>query len=343
MRVWTTVAGCGILLSGCGPAAFSDRPARLHFADPKDATPAAVPGDSALVAAGETQRATVDKARERAAVLRLNTEDAVLDYYHRLDAEDERRRFRDVVIWKQLRADDKSFGDFTRRLQSDRAVANLSGDGGVIFLNGLAAMTGTAADKAALSVLSAMLISSRGSVDRELFLAQTMSALLTRMTAARKEALLPILEGIRQSDASYPLDRALRDLLAYADAGSLLSAVRAVATDAGVANRAAGQAVAEEVRTSAFLSSLDAREAVSDRVDALKGQQLIALAFAVEHLRAALPADVQEELRLSDPGAERFKDAERARTYLQRWLADDSAAGGAEWVEAVALAEKAKP
>jgi hypothetical protein len=351
VRVLVTIVGCGALLSGCGQATFGDRPATLHFADPKQmkqgparrADAAEGAGKPALVDGRPRSSADQTTALTRAEVLKLNTEDVVLEYYYGLQTEEDRRAFRDLIIWRQLRADDKSFGDFTRKLQSDRALANLSGDGGVIFLNGLAAMTGTAADKAALSILSAMLISSRGSVDRELFYAQTMSALLTRMAAARKEASVPILNGIGQSDAAYPLDRALRDLFTYADAGSLLSALRAITTDAGVADRKAEAAVVTEVRDESFLSSLDAREKAFDRVAVLNRTQLIGLVGALESYRAGRPAPIRAKLFEADEEGLRFSNEKRAKFFLNTWLNEDPSAGGPDWIKALDQVEKATP
>lgn len=325
MRGKTYATGLAALLAGCAPGTFNDRPATLHFATPPKVSPAPAPD-----------------AEPKPDGLSL-TEAGTIRYYRQLATPEKRRSYRDTIVWQQLAADDDSFNAFVRNVRSDRALMNMSADGGVIFLNGLAAVTGTAGEKAALSTLSAGLLSSRGSVDKELFNLETMSALLARMKAARKQALVPIRAGLAKLDAAYPLEQALVDLRAYADAGSLLSTIAAITNDAGVATEAAEQQIVREVRKESFLNSLPAREAASDRIDKLTGNQLTALAFALEPQRKGLSSDLQDELQRVDPSDARFRDAARAKIFFDTWLADDASAGGAEWDAAITLAEKAKP
>lgn len=320
--------GWALSLVGCAPSTFSDRPATLHFAPALKVSPASSAG------------AEIDP-NATSSGLSL-TETGSIQYYRRLKTRDERRNYRDSIVWQQLAADDDNFNIFVRNVRSDRALMNMSADGGVIFLNGLAAVTGTAGEKAALSTLSAGLLGSRGSVDKELFNLETMSAIIARMKAARKQALVPIRAGLARGDGVYPLEQALVDLRSYADAGSLLSTIAAITNDAGVATETAEQEIAHEVRGEAFLNSLPAREAISERMEQLKGNQLTALAFALEPQRRGLPADLQDELKRVDPSEARFRDAARAKIFFDTWLADDESAGGAEWDEAVTLAEKAK-
>ncbi len=316
MRKASLSLAAAVLATGCAPSTFTDRPATLHFDKP--------------------DRKLIDPDEPR-------SEEAVVRRYRALKGLDERRSYRDSIVWRQLAADDDDFNTFVRRVRSDRALMNMSSDGAVIFLNGLAAVTGTAGEKAALSTLSAGLLSSRGSVDRELFNLETMSAVLARMKAARVQALVPIRLGLRKSDTDYPLEQALVDLRVYADAGSLLSTLATITNDAGQATQQAEKEIAPQIRDEAFVNSMDARETLMARVEALKGNQLTALAFAVERYRSTLAPEVQEELARTDPSDARFRDATRARAYLITWLLDDPGAGGPEWQEAVTLAEKAKP
>jgi hypothetical protein len=311
MQVRIFTLGSLLALGACAPNTFTDRPARLDFL--KSNTSA------------------------------LGSEEDTKEKYRGLSSPEQRRAYRDRIVWTLIGADDDSFNAFVRRVRSDRALMNMSSDGGVIFLNGLAATLGTAAEKAALSTLSAGLLSSRGSVDKQLFNMEAMSALLARMKAARIAALVPIRTGLRQADQAYPLEQALVDLRAYADAGSLLSTITAITDDAGALVEQSRDAIKPQIRGEAYFSSLEARETLAARIDGLSGNQLTALVFALERYRVMLPPDLIDELRLTDPSDARFRDPVRAKSFIETWLVDGTDAGGPEWSEAVTLAEKAKP
>ncbi|MEH3045961.1 hypothetical protein [Sphingomonas adhaesiva] len=253
------------------------------------------------------------------------------------------RQYRDSIIWRVIAKDDDSFYTFVREVRSDRALMNMSADGAVIFLNGLAAVTGTAGEKAALAVLSGGVLAGKGSVDRQLFNQETMTALLARMKAARLAALVPIKRGLTLSADAYPLEQALVDMRGYAAAGSLLATIEAITTDAGRTAEKAENEIEVEARGVAFIDSLDQRDAVSKRVVALKGKQLTFLAIRMDGSIASAPEVVRQRLDRFDSLNYRYTDPDIALGYLTRWLADDAGAGGSEWQEAVTAAEKVTP
>lgn len=311
-RLWIVVLA--VSLMGCGANSFTDRPARLSFRPEKQGV--------------------------------AQTEEEVLTtYYGTLPAGMTRQSYRDKIVRRQIALDDDSFNEFVRTVRSDRALMNMSADGGAIFLNGLGAVTGTAGEKAALAVLSGGLLSSKGSVDRHLFNQEAMSALLSRMKAARLAALVPIQRGLAESDQRYPLDQALIDLRAYANAGSLLATIEAISNDAGEVAAQARKDFVEVQRDVVYRDSLDQRDALTARLKALSGNQLTSLAAAMEVPRVRRSLPLQKEIADADIRNHRFQDPARAADFLLYWLgADDGTpAEMAEWNTAITAAEKAKP
>ncbi len=214
-------------------------------------------------------------------------------------------------------ADDERFGIFVRAIRSDRALMNMSGDGGAIILNGIAAVTGTAGEKAALSALSGGLLAAKGSVDRELFNLEAMSALLARMRAAREAARVPIFKGVESNTADYPLEKALVDLRAYAEAGSLLATIDAIKIDAG---KVVQEAQAEITRDKTYRDSLDRRDALGARLLALSDAKILKLANNMDRYRTTRSKAVQQSLDGIDNGYRRFVSGANAKIYMQQWL-----------------------
>jgi hypothetical protein len=324
--------GLSTTLAGCGANSFTDRQGALHFpAPPSEKTTKGKGVATPTLAAEKSEPDTI------AAFNKPVGSDATVR--NGLD----RETYRNSVIWRQIAADDDSFHQFVRALRADRALMNMSADGGAIVLNGLGAVLGTAAEKAALATLSAGLLAARGSVDRELFNLETMSALLARMKAARLAALVPLRRGMTLSAAQYPLEQALVDLRAYARAGSLLATIEAVSEDAGVVAVKAEAQVAVIERDTVFRDSRAAVTALSTRVATLSDKQALALAFAMERAVAERDGDVQSLLNQRDPAATRFVRGDNARQFLLFWLQYDRATAGElqEWESAVTLAEKA--
>jgi hypothetical protein len=322
MRASWIVAGCAVFLSGCEHRVFRDRPATLHF------DPITKPGEPAPPV--DPEQSAVDNFYSKAAKDR---------------GELTPRDYRNKVAWQQIRRDEDSFNRFADEVRSDQALMNLTADGGVTMLSALGALTGTAGEKAALAVLSGTLLSAKGSINQQMFNLQTMTALLTRMEAARREAFVPIKRGLSLSAEAYTIDEALFDLRRYVRAGSLSSTLRTLSTDAGKTEAKADEEVETIVQGTVYRDTLATREELMDRADALKGQQYVALAFALEPYRGARDAALIEDLRAKDPDDSRFHDPVRARSFLLHWLVRDAGTPAEmdEWSRAISTAEKGKP
>lgn len=166
----------------------------------------------------------------------LETEEALLERYDGTDADRGglgRTAYRDKVIRRYLANDEDTFNEFVRSLRTQRAGLNLASDGALIALNGISAVTGGAKTKSALAAISGGIIGVRNSIDKELFDLEAVSAIISKMRAARLTVKVAITAGMAKPDSQYTLEEALIDLRAYAAAGTLTSRWAGVQEDAG--------------------------------------------------------------------------------------------------------------
>jgi hypothetical protein len=150
---------------------------------------------------------------------------------------------RNEIIFARMRAYDIAFADFEKRLYGDGNAVTLGSDLVGLVLAGLTATTGTAATKSALGAASAGVIGANTAINKDLYYQKTVPALLAQMQAERLQAKLPIVDGIKLSDAEYPLILAYIDLDAYKNAGSIPAAINAINKETGNAKDRAIEAL----------------------------------------------------------------------------------------------------
>jgi hypothetical protein len=169
----------------------------------------------------------------------------IVEYDLLTDAQ-QRRQMRDAVVWGRVSAYDAKFRQFRKKLASEANGTNVGSDVATLILSGVGATSGTAATKSALAAATNVVTGTKGSLSKNLFYEKTLPALFTQMDAGRAKILARITKGLSAPDAEYPLQLALVDLSAYADAGSIPGAI------AGVTEQAAVEKAAAEVDVSAF-------------------------------------------------------------------------------------------
>jgi len=165
------------------------------------------------------------------------------EYFALATTADTRALKRNEIVFARLRGYDIAFADFERRLYGDANAVTLGSDLVGLVLAGLTATTGNAATKSALGAASAGVIGAKSAIDKDLYYQKTIPALLAQMEADRLTAKLPIVAGLKLSDADYPLMQAYIDLDAYKNAGSIPAAINAVNKDAGNAKDIAQDAL----------------------------------------------------------------------------------------------------
>jgi hypothetical protein len=298
------------LVGGCasGANALMDRPATLKYRDP--------PTRSAA-----------------------ETELAAIQAYHG-DASQRQgmsqREYRDSIIYRQLAADDDDFGQFVRNLRSDKAKGNIATDIAVLALNGISAVTGGAQTKATLAVISGGLIGAKGSIDKELFNLEALSAIVSRMKAARLKALVPIKTGLNQDTTDYSLEQALFDLRGYANAGTLSGALSAITNDAGEEAEDAAEDIRTLTRTADFRDAQPQKDTLRPRVKALSNDQTLALAFVMQSHLAERSDSLQRLVNSVSLQERRLQTPASARHFLLFWLQNEEGAGQLQqWADAL--------
>jgi hypothetical protein len=136
-----------------------------------------------------------------------------------------KQAIRDDVVLTRMHIYDMEFTLFARELSGGNNTISLGGDLTALALNGLGATTGSSATKAALAAASGGIIAANGAVNKDLFYQKTIPAIVTQMEADREKVEAVIFAGLKQPDDKYPLQRAVIDLDALNNAGSINGAV----------------------------------------------------------------------------------------------------------------------
>lgn len=123
--------------------------------------------------------------------------------------------------------------EFIKKFSVSKAQLDSALDIATIGVDLATTLAGGAAIKAILGAVSGGLTSSRISIDKNFFQQKTVPVLITAMNAQRKEALIPILTGMKKSLKDYRLAEAVSDLHAYYNAGTFIGALQAIQKDSG--------------------------------------------------------------------------------------------------------------
>lgn len=164
-----------------------------------------------------------------------NSEDA----YNAATDITQRRKIRDDIVLHRLKAYQIEFDEFEKSLNTYGNTITTGSDLVVLALSGIAATTGNASTKSALSAASGGIIGAQGDINKDLFFQKTMPALLAQMEANRAKAEVAIYSGLTKDDNGYPLVQADSDLELLKQAGSIPGAINVITQQAGNANDSA--------------------------------------------------------------------------------------------------------
>lgn len=146
---------------------------------------------------------------------------------------------RSEIVQKRLTLINLSYNHFIADVSINRQAMDLSTDLADLGVDLAATVSGAAAVKTALSAISAGITGTQASLHKNIYLDRTVGAIIASMNARRKEALLPILEGMNRSIDEYPLAQALVDLDNYYLAGTFLGGLEGIQRRAAEAELAA--------------------------------------------------------------------------------------------------------
>jgi hypothetical protein len=165
------------------------------------------------------------------------------DYYKpdiltKYSAAQDKRAFRDEVVYARIRAIDLRFGEFQQKLSKEGNWTNLGLDMTVLALSGAGTIVADAGTKGTLAALSGGFTGTKSAVDKTLFFNKTLPVILSQMEAKRTDALAKLLNNLNLDVDRYPLVAALTDLDKYYEAGTIPGALVSLTA-------ASGQAVSE--------------------------------------------------------------------------------------------------
>lgn len=146
-------------------------------------------------------------------------------------SEGERMRIRNEIVHRLMAETDDNFLIWSQRVFGARIAGNTLGDATTGILSTIAVGSGAAAAKS-LGVAIASISGVRIATDKNLFMEQNASALYSKMKEQRAIVAVQVEQYLDLGTTKYPLNKALRDVERYYEAGTLGTASSRLASDA---------------------------------------------------------------------------------------------------------------
>jgi hypothetical protein len=207
---------------------------------------------------------------------------------------DEAKTERNQIVYRVLAQLDAAYGQFEITLTTSRAGYDTAGAAANLGLTAAATVVGATDVKEILTATSTAFQGTQISFDKNFFAQQTTQALISQMRASRKTLQAQVIQSLTTKDAiSYPLEAAWTDIIGYYYAGTLPSALVAVASKAGSDDVKADQTLVDAKALTAFtpaqaLSAITIRSAYTQLSQQLKSSDTAAA--ATESLKKILTA-----------------------------------------------------
>ncbi len=146
---------------------------------------------------------------------------------------------RNELIAGRLALYDLEYIRFIGRYRLSRAEQSTAFDAVALGVGFATTITHGERVKTILGAVTTALTGARSSYEKNFYDDKTAAALVAQMTAERKMALIPIVQGVKASIEEYPLTLAVIDLTGYQLAGTIDGALSGVQKDAVVKDAAA--------------------------------------------------------------------------------------------------------
>jgi len=224
----------------------------------------------------------------------------------------EKRAIRNEIVNGRVAFFDISYNLFKQALHREGVLTSIGTDVTTIGLGAAGALTSGGTSQI-LSAISAGVVGSKESIDKNAYFDKTMPALLIEMDAARKSVLALIKTGLATGIDIYPLEAALIDLENYYAAGTIPGAIAGIVEASGEKS-AEANAILIATREKSFFE-----EPRQKRIDVLLG--LIAAlsdpaAIALQTNPPSTTPEIERVVALRDPTGLRFTDGAAARSLL---------------------------
>ena len=166
-----------------------------------------------------------------------------IERYYKATTAQSRQRIRNQFIEIRSGLIDRNYSIFKESVYTQRVGSGVGVDIATLFLNAAGAALPDVGVKTGASALSAGIIGSKASIDKNVYFDRTLPALLAQMDGMRSQIRGGILAGMATDVERYPLMQAASDLDSYFHAGTISGAISAATTQAGAAKLAADAAL----------------------------------------------------------------------------------------------------
>lgn len=221
MNFYPVILVAAALLSGCAhTGTFNVYGADKPFSYEKDQNPKDV----------VTKYQYIDK----------NDENYFRNKYDNAADDNIKRQVRNEIIYELMGVSDEFFHDYEKALRYRNVAKNLGFDALLLSITGATAVVGGEATKAILGAIATGVKGFDTSIDKNLFMDQTIQALELEMETLRSKRNKIIKDHLAKDDVTtYPLQAGLDDITEYYFSGSVTAALNSIVAKAGSDNQKA--------------------------------------------------------------------------------------------------------
>lgn len=156
-------------------------------------------------------------------------------------------RVRNAILNDLMATIDFNYHEFEVRLHTDKTVKDTSTEIVTLGLTAASTAAGGAEAKTILSAIASGVVGANASLDKNILQNNTVQALELEMRSLRAQKERDLIVGMADSDAHYPLQSGIRDVIGYYYAGSLTDAMLGLVARTG-SDAEASRATASEAR-----------------------------------------------------------------------------------------------
>jgi hypothetical protein len=155
----------------------------------------------------------------------------------------EKVKTRNAILNDLMGMIDFNYHEFEDTLHSEKVLKNATADVVTMGLTAASTAVGGAEAKTILSAIATGVVGASASLDKNVFQNNTVEALELEMRSLRAQKEQDLIVGMADTDAHYPLQSGIRDVIAYYYAGSLTDAML------GLVERTGADAQADRANT----------------------------------------------------------------------------------------------
>ena len=159
----------------------------------------------------------------------------------------EKGRVRNTILNDLMAVIDFNYHEFEVRLHEDKTLKDTSTEIVTLGLTAASTAVGGAEVKTILSAIATGVVGANSSLDKNILQNNTVQALELEMRSLRAQKERDLIVGMADTDAHYPLQSGIRDVIAYYYAGSLTDAMLGLVEKTG-SDAAASRMTASEAR-----------------------------------------------------------------------------------------------